>query len=165
MLVPFINHTTSALLALSRHRMSALPSALKSPTPAMLHVAPGRGAEPPTVTSSLATRVEPFNSHTATSPAALRHRRSDLPSPSKSPMPATLHDGSGLTGVLPLLTNELPAMVVPSICHSASCPAVLRHRMSLLPSPLKSPAPATLHDVSGLTAPPPEVSEPDPTME
>src|SRR5437899_5411099 len=48
-------------------------------------------------------------------------------------------------------------MTPPLIVHTTNDPFVLRHRRSLRPSALKSPAPATLHEASGVTALPPDV--------
>src|SRR4029077_11617873 len=48
----------------------------------------------------------------------------------------------------------------PFICHSTSDPVVLcRHSTSASPSPLKSPTPTTLHDESGATVLPMEVTK------
>ena len=54
----------------------------------------------------------------------------------------------------PNVTDELAAITGPSIVHTISAPLVLRQRTSLLPSPSKSPTPATLNDGSGFTATP-----------
>src|SRR5882762_10382249 len=70
----------------------------------------------------------------------LRHSMSDLPSPSKSPTPATLQ----LASVI--VVNTAPAeSVAPFMSQIAYQPfALLRHTMSDLPSPSKSPTPAIL---------------------
>src|SRR2546430_14579745 len=85
--------------------------------------------------------VAPFMSQIEFSPVArLRHRMSDLPSPSKSPTPAMLQLRSASVGMTPP-----PAMVVPFNSQIAFSPVVpLRHRMSDLPSPSNSPTPAML---------------------
>src|SRR6267154_1562961 len=77
----------------------------------------------------------PFMSQIAFSPVALlRHRMSDLPSPSKSPTPAMLQLRSASVEKSPP-----PVCVVPFMSQMAFSPvAWLRHRMSDLPSPLKS---------------------------
>src|SRR4029077_16506625 len=93
---PFICHSVSVPVVLCRHRMSVWPSPLKSPMPATLHVESTVTALPPRVTSVSEEIVEPFISHVTRDPLVLcRHRRSASPSPSKSPMPATLQEESG----------------------------------------------------------------------
>src|SRR6266487_3580240 len=78
--VPFISQIASSPVVRLRHRMSGLPSALKSPTPAMLQLR--------SVTVGIAALLEivvPFMSQIAFSPVVLlRHRISDMPSPLKS---------------------------------------------------------------------------------
>src|SRR5215831_8123853 len=77
--------------------------------------------------------------------AAFRHRMSDLPSPSKSATPATLHPAAvtvanpdaALTTVAPLM-NQIVMLPL----------AALLHRMSVLPSPSKSPVPTTVEPAS-----------------
>src|SRR5450631_3086094 len=65
-----------------RHRMSALPSPLKSPDPAMLQASETLAA------MTAEASCPPDISHIPTSPFLLRHSRSELPSPSKSATPA-----------------------------------------------------------------------------
>src|ERR1700704_3204264 len=70
-----------------RHTMSDLPSPSRSPTPAIFQL---RSA---TVSNALAPPeiAAPFISQIVLAPVALLcHRMSDLPSPSKSPIPAML---------------------------------------------------------------------------
>src|SRR5882762_3715853 len=109
--------------------MSDLPSALKSPTPAMLQLGSVIVANtaPP-------ESVVPFMSQIAFSPVArLRHRMSHLPSPSKSPTPAILQLRSNPA------TGALTVSVPPFMSQTVFSPVVLlRHRMSDLRSPLKS---------------------------
>src|SRR5437867_13192964 len=125
-----MNQMAFSPVAVLRHRMSALPSPLKSPTPRIVQWASLTG-----VMSALLARLEPVISQMAFCPvAASRHRRSALPSPLKSPMPATVQSVSA-TG----LVSEVPVTVVPLMNQMAFCPVlVLRHRMSAVPSPLKS---------------------------
>src|SRR5208282_542381 len=82
--------------------------------------------------------VVPFISQIATSPDVSRQRMSVSPSPLKSPVPT----------IVQVLGDTVPTyevvgfkIVVPFISQIATSPAVSRHRMSLLPSPLKSPVP------------------------
>src|SRR5258708_4830407 len=103
------------------------------------------------------TIVVPFISHSASAPLSLRHSMSVRASPLKSPISTTLNDASGVTGVPADVTNPLAAITGPFMVHRIRAPLVERQRMSLLPSKLKSPAPATLNDGSGFTATPPEV--------
>src|SRR5438046_2250925 len=79
--------------------------------------------------------VVPFMSQIEFSPVArLRHRMSDLPSPSKSPAPAMLQLRSVTVGIAALLE-----IVVPFMSQIEFSPVVLlRHRISDMPSPLKS---------------------------
>src|SRR5689334_6072738 len=92
--------------------------------------------------------VLPLISHSASAPLSLRHRMSDRPSPLKSPTPATLHEASGRTATPFAVTSALEVMAAPFMSHTATSPEVLRHRMSLLPSPSKSLSPAALQDAS-----------------
>src|SRR6266851_1120184 len=73
--VPFISQIQ--VLVPFFHRMSDLPSPLKSPVPAMLHPAPPVPAEPPPIC------VVPFISQIQVL-VPFRHRMSDLPVPVKS---------------------------------------------------------------------------------
>src|SRR5579862_6805735 len=109
-----------------RHRMSALPSPLKSPTPAICQSLVTTPSEAVLVT------VSSFISHMSTSPEVLRHRMSALRLPLNSPIPAICQ--SRLT-----VPSEPPeTKLVSFISHKSTSPEVLRHRMSALPSPLKS---------------------------
>src|SRR5690242_13497466 len=94
----------------------------------------------------------PFICQSARAPLALRQRMSVLASPLKSAMPATFHDASGATALPWQVTALLAEMLEPFICHSDSAPEFWRHKMSALPSPLKSAVPATFQDASGATA-------------
>src|SRR5436190_2076901 len=80
--VPFMNQIATSPVVVLRHRMSALPSPLKSPMPSIVQ-AVGTLPKPP-----LDEIDAPFISQTATLPLLSRHRRSPLPSPLKSPVPA-----------------------------------------------------------------------------
>ena len=81
MLKPFINHIATAP-EMCRHRISLLPSPLKSPVPAICQSFPG------VPTKALDWMLKPFINHIATAPEMCRHRISLLPSPLKSPVPA-----------------------------------------------------------------------------
>src|SRR5208282_2758159 len=82
--------------------------------------------------------VVPFISQIATSPDVSRQRMSVSPSPLKSPVPT----------IVQVLGDTVPTyevvgfkIEVPFISQIATSPDVSRQRMSLLPSPLKSPVP------------------------
>ena len=140
MVVPFINHSTSAPEELSRHSRSALPSPLKSPTPAMLQFAAradrnSAGVEIAAADDGRAVHL-PFGDFADVlrqMMSACRRRRSRR-SRQRSmrrrgrPRPA---------GVNVAAARDHRAVHLPS----AISPEALRHRISLLPSPLKSPAP------------------------
>src|SRR5215470_17523659 len=82
-LVPFMNQIATLPPAVSRHRMSLLPSPLKSPVPTIDHVV---GTFPTSAVLGFNT-VVPFISQIATLPLVSRQRMSLLPSPLKSPVP------------------------------------------------------------------------------
>src|SRR5579872_3769399 len=93
---------------------------------------------------------DPFIFQSDNSPLlAFRQRMSVLPSPSKSPIPTMLQLGPGIGSVLESVTNPPDVMFGPFMSQAASCPALLRQRMSLLPSPSRSPTPATVQLASG----------------
>ena len=75
--MPFISQI-EALPSVLRHRMSALPSPLKSPTPAIVQLV-GTTPSPPPLAC-----VRPFISQIEALPSVLRHRMSLLPSALKS---------------------------------------------------------------------------------
>ena len=129
MLVPFMSQMATRP-EVCRHRMSALPSPLKSPTPSIVqssadaerraeaadagavHEPDGdeaRGVPPQDVGLAVAVEV-----------ADALDRPVLGPTPNGAPM--------------------LP-MLVPFMSQMATSPEVCRHRMSALPSPLKSPTP------------------------
>src|SRR5258708_2351448 len=81
-------------------------------------------------------------------PFVLRQRMSARPSPLKSPTPATCQLGSTIIQELPPLLTT-PPFAAPE--KSKIAPLSLRQRMSLRPSPLKSPVPATCQLLSTLT--------------
>src|SRR2546421_10242 len=128
---PVINQTAMLPSLKPRHRMSDLPSPLKSPTPAMNQSAGTL------LTTLVPERAMPFMNQIATVPSAARHRMSDLPSPLKSPMPAM----SQLNGT-PVNTKSEAILVASFISHTATEPSGPRHSRSALPSPSKSPLPA-----------------------
>ena len=74
---------------------------------------------------------------------------SDLPSPSKSPIPAICQSLVTEPGEPELL------MVSPFINQMATSPLVWRHSMSALPSPLKSPTPAICQSLGTTPSEPP----------
>src|SRR5258707_10488823 len=84
-LVPFMNQIATLPLLASRHRMSLLPSPLKSPVPTTDQVV---GTFPTPAVLGFKT-VVPFISQIATLPLVSRQSMSHLPSPLKSPGPTT----------------------------------------------------------------------------
>src|SRR5258705_401595 len=125
-LVPSISQIEGVPL-LCCHRMSDLPSPLKSPVPLISQLGPGlNGPTAPTNVASV-----PSISHIAAVPLSCCQMMSSLPSPLKSPVPLICQVGPGL--------NEPAAVtvvaVVPSISHAAAQPLLLCHRMSDLLSP------------------------------
>src|ERR1700722_2311521 len=93
-------------------------------------------------------------------PLLLRHKISDLPSPLKSPIPATFHELSGATALPAKVTPCEEVISDPLMVQSTSVPFWLRHKKSEVPSPLKSPKAATLQVASGAAGLPPEVTMP-----
>src|SRR6266542_1388153 len=121
----FMSHTAALPEEVFCHRMSAIPSPLKSPT---------LGVQPATVPrpTVLCTVPFPFINHRPTLPELCCHRMSAMPSPLKSPtigvQPAAFPRPTLLWTVPLALMN-----------HRATFPdEVFCHRMSLVPSPLKS---------------------------
>src|SRR5271157_1538508 len=72
------------------------------------------------------------------SPRLSRQRMSLMPSPLKSPIPATVHS---LGEALPIAPDDMT--VAPFISQTARLPLLSSQRMSPMPSPLKSPVPTT----------------------
>src|SRR5215831_1038197 len=142
--IPFIHQTRTLPVSELCHTKSGLPSPLKSPAPTIFQFVSGSwlglkyGAESNDV---------PSMNQTATSPLPSRcHTRSGLPSPLKSPMVTIFH----VVSVTALgLKNGAEINDVPSINHTATSPVPsFCHIRSGLPSPLKSPTPATFQLVS-----------------
>src|SRR5215470_11543296 len=132
--VPFISQIAILPLVVSRHRMSHLPSPLKSPVPTMDQLV---GTLPTPAVLGFKT-VVPFISQIAILPLVVsRQRMSHLPSPLKSPVPTM----DQLAGTFPTPAALGFKIVVPFISQIATLPLVSRQRMSHLPSPLKSPVP------------------------
>src|ERR1700722_16319884 len=88
--------------------------------------------------------VEPFKNQIPTLPLVSRHRMSDMPSPLKSPVSATLQ----ALGTLP--RPAIAEIVEPFMNQIPTPPEVSRHKMALLPSPLKSPVPTTVQLVDAV---------------
>ena len=129
------------------HSTSEVPSLLKSPMPATFHAAgidlAPRPAQP--VFAPLLMISAP------TDPVDwLCHNTSEVPSPLKSPMPATFH------AVGSTVPRPAQPLFAPLLMSSTPTNPVdwLYHNTSEVPSPLKSPTPATFHTV-GSTAPRP----------
>src|SRR6202051_3731896 len=125
--VPLVNHIDSAPELVSRHRMSTLPSPLKSPTPCTTKLLV-------TVPSPLELVTWPFcTPHSAMSPALSRHRMSPLASPTMVQV----------MGSAPKTAVE--ATVAPFMNQTATVPVLLsRHKRSPLPSPLRSAVPKSV---------------------
>lgn len=82
---------------------------------------------------------EPVISQITTFPEESRHRMSDFPSPSKSPVSAIVQIGDTAPSATGFRTDSW------NISQTATSPVlVLRQRMSAKPSPLKSPVPAMI---------------------
>src|SRR5436190_18636958 len=133
--VPFISHAATSPDCVLRHTMSARPSPSRSPTPAICQE---RGT-PTAITAFCLTEIDVFTgqgpqgvvvtstSQTETSPdCVLRHRRSALPSPSRSRTPAICHDkGTPLASTKvagPVPSGPPNFTAVPSINHTATSP-------------------------------------------
>src|SRR6516162_5493904 len=90
------------------------------------------------MTSTLRT-LKPSIIHAATTPVLERNTRSSLPSPLISPT-ATSDQPGGTAPIVALLV-----IVVPFISQTTIVPPASTQTMSAVPSPFKSPVPATLH--------------------
>src|SRR5262249_58507846 len=118
-------------LPLPENTMSLTPSPLKSPVPAMLQLPTGSDPNP------LADFSVPllFISQTPTPPTVVLYQRmSDMPSPSKSPVPATVQS----IGHEPIPTGEpiVPLLFMYQIATAIPLP---RNSMSPIAAPLHSP--------------------------
>src|SRR2546422_695359 len=80
-------------------------------------------------------KLVPFINQIAAWPLSFCHRRSDLPSPSKSPEPLTCQLGPGLSPIAATFNADKPFMN-----HNAAWPESDCHKISASPSPSKSPA-------------------------
>jgi hypothetical protein len=94
--VPFMSQITRWPLTVFCQRMSALPSPLKSPEPAMLHDVYRSQTDKGLKRGAIHERDNALASK------LFCQRMSALPSPLKSPEPAMLHDGS----TVPKLTKD-----------------------------------------------------------
>src|SRR5208282_4048016 len=128
--VPFISQIATSP-AVSRQRMSVLPSPLKSPVPTIVQVL---GDTVPTYEVVGFKIVVPFISQIATSPDVSRHRMSPMPSPLKSPVP-TIDQAVGTVATYVAVGFKIE---VPFISQIATSPDVSCQSKSALPSPLKS---------------------------
>src|SRR5262249_312194 len=110
---------SSCPVAALRHRMSAVPSPLKSRTAAMFQFKSGTS-----LMNSEYTSVVPFSSHRTFCPVVvLRHTRSAYPSPLRSPIPLITQCGSVIVG-----RNAEAPTLDPFISQIWFCPvALLRH--------------------------------------
>src|SRR6266542_6438350 len=142
---PFMNQMATAPEVVFRHRISALPSPLKSPTSAITQLVGMAGSSKKFVT------VSPSMSHSSTAPEEVfRHRMSALPSPLKSPTLAIVQVGPAM----PTLTPGVLVTVPPFMNQMDTAPEVVfRQRRSALPSPLKSPTWAMTQLVSTVPRP------------
>ena len=132
---PSISHTKHRPSSAFCRRMSLLPSPLKSPVPTACQRFVG-GVQP---TVPLPVTFSPSISHTKHMPLAPFCRRTSLlPSALKSPVPTArqLFVG-GVQPTMPLAFTVSP--FISQVKHWPSSPFC--RRMSLLPSPLKSPVP------------------------
>src|ERR1051326_1821673 len=148
--VPFISQIIGVPLLLSTFwkRMSALPSALKSPAPITRQEAPGF------VSAALATTEVPFITQIIGVPFVFCHRMSGLPSPLKSSPAITCQDDPGFASVTVLVA------LVPFINQICGVPSLLCRTMSVLPSWLKSPMASTCHPLGVVIVPEDATEEP-----
>src|SRR5918997_683125 len=109
------------------HRMSDLPSPLKSPVSIACQLGSTSKIGPPVTLVLSISQIVVW-------PLVFCHRMSDLPSPLKSPVSIACQLGS---------TSKIgpPVTLVLSISQIVVWPLVFCHRMSDLPSLLKSPVP------------------------
>src|SRR5690349_6937496 len=115
--------------------MSDLPSPLKSPIAAIDQTRAVAGI------AATERTVPPFMNQTSFAPVAvLRQKRSNLPSPSKSP-DETKFQLVGCAG------TDAPAGLAPLFSHIELLPEPSRHRMSERRSPLKSASVTGVHTV------------------
>src|SRR5262245_474957 len=138
--VAFMNQMPFCPVEVLRHKRSILPSPSKSPGSARVQ------ADGTTPRLPVLRTVDPFISQMPVLPAVSRHTMSALPSPLKSPVPMT-DQVVPTDGMLTVEDTDTAGGVgVPPMNQMAFCPVVvLRHRMSFLPSPLKSAMPAMVH--------------------
>src|SRR5258705_13422106 len=115
----FMSRIAFCPVELLRHRMSALPSPSKPPTPTMCQFR----SETVSTVEVLAT-LPPFMSHSWFWPVTLLcQRMSALPPPLKSATPATAQFGSvtagvgGVRGVLSPLLTPLLSLTGPAVVH------------------------------------------------
>src|SRR5579862_1784976 len=106
---------------MSCQRMSLLPSALKSPTPATDQIVG-------TLVICTSERLNPFMNQIFRLPEVSCQRMSPLPSPLKSPVPATLQ----IVGSLPMTDDCETATLLPEmpISQIHTSPAVSRQSRS-----------------------------------
>src|SRR6476646_9297311 len=140
--IPSMSHT-AAWPPSSCQRMSALVSPLLNwPAPTTCHDAPGLDpAVPRPVT------VAPSMSQIAGVPSSPCHRMSLLLSPLKSPLPLMCQPARAPEANGPTAPTHVDC--APFMSQIAGVPSSPCHRMSLLPSPLKSPVPITCQDGPG----------------
>src|SRR5258708_17256791 len=122
-LVPFMNQIATLPLVVSRHRISLLPSPLKSPVPTIDQVV---GTFPTPAVLGFET-VVPFISQIATLPLVSRQRMSHLPSPLKSPVPTI----DQVVGTFPTPAVLGFKTMMPFISQLATLPLVSLQGMSL----------------------------------
>src|SRR6185369_3760759 len=126
--------------------MSSLPSPSKSPVPTMCQLV---GTTSQALGSLLANPPFAWPSHSVNDPLSLRQSTSFLPSPLKSPVPATCQlVGTTFQALASLLVK--PPLPSRFASHSVKEPLSLRQRISSLPSPSKSPVPTTCQSVGTL---------------
>src|SRR5258707_5616622 len=113
-LVPFMNQIATLPLVVSRHRISLLPSPLKSPVPTTDQVV-GTFPTPAVLGFKM---VVPCISQIATLPLVSRQRMSHLPSPLKSPVPTM----DQVVGTFPTPAVLGFKTVVPFISQIATLP-------------------------------------------
>src|SRR5262249_30799897 len=144
--VPFISQIAGNP-SLFCHRISALPSLLKSPVVMACHEGPGAACTAPFIITDAFIIDVPFISQIAGTPSAFCHRMSALPSLLNSPVAMACQDGPGFASTAAVMIDA------PFISQIAGKPSAFCNKMSLLPSLLKSPVALTCHEAPGLGRP------------
>src|SRR6516225_4991167 len=136
--VLFISHTKVSPVMGMFQRMSLVPSPLKSPVSAICQG--GGGVKAGTAPKITDVPSLPMSQISVCRVVLLNQTMSVLPSPLKSPVPATVQSRGGVPGTpLPIIGQSFAVHLSNQI---SACPVwLLYQRKSANPSPLKSPVP------------------------